>query len=154
MNNEAWPHRPPPDSGSEASLMSGGPATPADLTALRRRLREAVTSGLAPACSDDDLERLLLAFEELTSNALRHGRPPVRVAVTPTRVGWLLDVSDAAADRPPTPDLGRDPAEGGLGLQLVARLAAVHGWQLDGDRKRVWAHLICAAAGADDRVAG
>jgi len=135
--------------------MWAGPATLADLATLRRRLRAAVTSGSAPTFSDDDdLERLLLAFEELASNALRHGRPPVRVAVTPTPTGWLLDVSDAATDRPPTPDLERDPAYGGLGLRLVARLAAAHGWQLDGERKRVWAQLICTAAGRHDRVAG
>ena len=33
-------------------------------------------------------------------------------------------------------------------------LAAAHGWQLDGDRKRVWAQLMCTAAGPNDRVAG
>jgi signal transduction histidine kinase len=135
--------------------MWAGPATLADLTALRRRLRAAVAAGSAPHCSDDaDIERLLLAFEELASNALRHGRAPVRVAVIPTGAGWLLDISDAATDRPPSPAVGRDPAAGGLGLQLVARLAGAHGWQLDGDRKHVWAHLICTAPGADDGVAG
>jgi two-component sensor histidine kinase len=155
MSKETWPHRPLPSSGTDASPMWAGPATLADLATLRRRLRAAVTSGSAPTCSDDDdLERLLLAFEELASNALRHGRPPVRVAVTPTPTGWLLDVSDAATDRPPTPDPERDPAHGGLGLRLVARLSAAHGWQLDGDRKRVWAQLMCTAAGPHDRVAG
>jgi signal transduction histidine kinase len=156
MSEAPWPHRPPPDTGSAASTVWAGPATPADVTALRKRLRTAVAEGLAPACDtgDDDRARLLLAFEELTSNALRHGRPPVRVAVTPTATGWLLDVSDAATDRPPMPAVGRDPADGGLGLHLIARLAAAVGWLIEGDRKRVWAQLVCMADGRTDGVAG
>ena len=156
MSEAPWPHRPPPDPGSAVSTVWAEPATPADITALRKRLRRAVAEELAPAChnGDDDLDRLLLAFEELTSNALRHGRPPVRVAVTPTDTGWLLDVSDAATDRPPTPAMGRDPADGGLGLHLVARLATAAGWLVEGDRKRVWAQLMCAADGNTDGVAG
>jgi signal transduction histidine kinase len=153
MSETSWPPRPVPDRDSAAPTMSAEPATLPDLSTLRRRLRAEVAGGLAPACADDDdLERLLLTFEELVSNALRHGRPPVQVAVTPTDVGWLLDVSDAASDRPPAPAVGRDPAQGGLGLHMVARLAAAYGWQVEGDRKRVWAHLICAA-GPDEGVA-
>ncbi|MET0764527.1 MAG: ATP-binding protein [Blastococcus sp.] len=154
MSETPWPPRPVPDRDAAAPTMWAGPATLADLSTLRRRLRAEVAKGLAPACADDDdLERLLLTFEELTSNALRHGRPPVQVAVTPTDTGWLLDVSDAASDRPPAPAVGRDPAQGGLGLHLVARLAAAYGWHVEGDRKRVWAHLICTATGPNEGVA-
>jgi len=110
---------------------------------------------LAPAYTDDDdIERLLLAFDELTSNALRHGSPPARVAVTATGNGWVIDVSDAATDRPPMAAGGRDPAGGGLGLYLVARLGAAHGWLVNDGRKHVWARLICAAQGPADGVAG
>ena len=146
MSDTQWLRRPLPDPGSNASTVWAGPATRADVTALRRRLRAAVAAGLAPAFSDDDdLERLLLAFEELVSNALRHGRPPARVSVTLTSAGWLLDVSDAATDRRPEVAVGRDPADGGLGLYLVARLCPAHGWQLADDRKHAWAHVICTA---------
>jgi two-component sensor histidine kinase len=60
--------------------------------------------------------------EELLSNALRHGRLPVTASVTAPRHGWLVAVSDNATDRPPAHGLDRDPAHGGMGLSLVARL--------------------------------
>jgi hypothetical protein len=65
----------------------------------------------------------------------------VRAAVTAFDGCWLLEVSDAAADRPPTPAQGRDAAQGGLGLPLVARISGAHGWQITGDRKNVWARV-------------
>jgi hypothetical protein len=55
--------------------------------------------------------------------------------------GWLLDVSDRAPEIMPTPAVDRDPAQGGLGLHLVARLSVAHGWYVDGGRKHVWACL-------------
>jgi hypothetical protein len=49
----------------------------------------------------------------------------------------LLEVSDAAGDRPPSPAIGRDPACGGRGLHLVADVCDAHGWDADGHRKLV-----------------
>jgi signal transduction histidine kinase len=114
------------------------PVTLADLTAHRRQLATVLREAPGPP-GNEGAERLLLAFEELVSNALRHGRAPVRAAVTAYGGCWLVEVSDAAADRPPTPAQGRDAAQGGLGLPLVAQICAGHGWQIDGDRKNVWA---------------
>jgi two-component sensor histidine kinase len=94
-----------------------------------------------------DVDRLLLTFEELGSNALRHGRLPVQVTVTSTGTGWVLDVADAAGDRPPTPAIGRDAAEGGLGLYLIARITSGHGWDVIDGRKHVWACIEFARAG-------
>lgn len=103
--------------------------------------------GQTPAGADeDDVERLLLAFEELASNGLRHGGAPVRAAVTRTADGWLIDVTDAVADRVPTPAVDRDPAHGGLGLYLVARLGAAHGWWRQPDHKHVWARIRAGGA--------
>jgi two-component sensor histidine kinase len=64
---------------------------------------------LAIGAGADAVEAVLLAFEELASNGLRHGRPPVHVTVTAAGAGWLLEVSDAAGDRPPTPTVGGTP---------------------------------------------
>jgi two-component sensor histidine kinase len=143
--NVHWEQRPPPDVVQGASWR-GAPSTAAELTALRAQLHAALRDGpLALGASADAVEAVLLAFEELASNGLRHGRPPVHVTVTAAGAGWLLEVSDAAADRPPTPAVGRDPVHGGLGLHLVARLCTAHGWILQNGRKHVWAHVAPTA---------
>src|SRR3954468_7844948 len=137
MITTQWPQRPPEPVTDLSVWWEGAPRAAADLTRLRREVQAAV--GRRP--DDDDLERLLLIFEELASNGLRHGRPPVRVLLATIPTGWLLDVSDAAADRPPVPARGRDAAAGGMGLPLVARLAAPPGWTVHGGRKHVWARI-------------
>jgi two-component sensor histidine kinase len=141
VSGTLWGPRPQPAPGRGAvALGDWRLGAPSDVTAFRTRLRDEVLARRRGARGDDDaLERLLLAFEELTSNGLRHGRPPVQVAVTATETGWLIDVTDAAPDRPPTPAVGRDAAEGGLGLYLVARLCSAYGWTVQQGRKHVWA---------------
>ncbi|WP_169063822.1 ATP-binding protein [Geodermatophilus dictyosporus] len=91
-----------------------------------------------------DVDGLLLVYEELTSNGLRHGRSPVHVRVTATGGGWLVDVIDAAVEQPPATAGDRDPADGGLGLPLVARLCRAHGWTVEDGRKHVWARVQAA----------
>jgi hypothetical protein len=61
--------------------------------------------------------------------------------VRPLAGAWLVEVRDGAPDTPPTPAVGRDPSEGGLGLYLVAELATDHGWYVTGRTKHVWAVL-------------
>ena len=68
-------------------------------------------------------------FEELASNALRHGGGDVRALVVAGPSGWLLDLSDEAPERPPVPAVDRDPALGGMGLHLVAQLSTDYGWE-------------------------
>jgi two-component sensor histidine kinase len=116
----------------------------ADLTRLRRELHDEVGLPYGQDADAEGIDRLLLIFEELASNGLRHGRPPVRVLLATVPTGWLLDISDAAADRPPALAHGRDAAAGGMGLPLVARLSAAHGWTVRGDRKHVWARIDVA----------
>jgi hypothetical protein len=142
MNEQCWTRRPPPQPGpAVSSVWHAEPVTLTELAALRRQLRTAVSTDRAAAVEDDCIEWLLLAFEELTSNGVRHGRPPVQVDLTASDAGWLLDVSDAAPQDPPIPAVGRDPGAGGMGLFLVARTSAAHGWAVSGDRKHVWAQL-------------
>ncbi len=138
MSDPRWRVEPPPH--LPAAFFGGAVTTAADITLLRSRLhRELIRRGLPADADEDDVERLLLAFEELTSNGLRHGRLPVRVHVSQSDSGWLIDVTDAAPDHAPTPALDRDPARGGLGLHLVARLSAAYGGWAHLDRKHVWA---------------
>lgn len=144
MSARLWGHRPPPTAGPGAAVAWAWELrTAADVTAARTELREEVS----PAAADDDVQRLLLSFEELASNGMRHGDAPVRARVVTTPAGWLIDVSDTAVQRPPAPAIGRDAADGGLGLYLVARLAAAHGWSVRGARKHVWAQVDRAPAG-------
>src|SRR3954467_2710391 len=104
------------------------PVTPADLTAHRKQLAAALHDRARPPGADEGaVERLLPVFEELVSNALRHGHAPVRAEVTTFDQFWLIDVTDAAADRPPTPAVGRAAAHGGLGLYLVAHRCGAPG---------------------------
>jgi anti-sigma regulatory factor (Ser/Thr protein kinase) len=123
------------------------PRTPADVTALRHELQDAVRRARVPTGLDDEaVARLLLAVEELASNGIRHGHPPVGVRVVAAPDGWLVDVTDAAAAEPPTPAIGRDPAHGGLGLHLIAGLSAAHGWAVAFGRKHVWACIRAVTA--------
>ena len=141
MGRLAWPSRPPlPDGRGE--VWRWNLDTVAQLPAARSGLRSLL------GCTDrpDDAEnifgeRLVLAFDELASNALRHGECPVVATVIAGSGGWLLDVSDRARESLPEPAIDRDPAHGGMGLHLVARMAVAHGWYVDGASKHVWACL-------------
>ncbi|SFF03613.1 ATP-binding protein [Blastococcus tunisiensis] len=86
-------------------------------------------------------DQLVLAFDEMASNALRHGGGDVRATVQLTPDAYLIEVSDRAAGAPPSPAVGRDPSEGGLGLYLIAEMATAHGWYVRDGAKHVWALL-------------
>jgi anti-sigma regulatory factor (Ser/Thr protein kinase) len=148
MGRSAWPLRPLPDGRGEVwrwHLDALG-----ELPGARSGLRHHL--GTLGFPRDDDgtsAEQLVLAFDELASNALRHGERPVVATVIAGCGGWLLDVSDRAQDVMPTPAVDRDPAQGGLGLHLVARLSVAHGWYVDDGAKHVWA---CLPATLGDRA--
>jgi anti-sigma regulatory factor (Ser/Thr protein kinase) len=158
----------PPASGYEGEAMAGEtvpepahaawpsapvPSVPGDVwhwqleamhtvSRVRSDLRARIAHPSVSAASTDDArDGLLLVFEELASNALRHGGGDVRALVVAGPNGWLLDLSDEAPDRPPVPAVDRDPALGGMGLHLVAQLSTDYGWEGRPGRKHVWARL-------------
>lgn len=94
-----------------------------------------------PPLDGDPLEDAVVALDELMSNAIRHGRAPVAVEICACRHGTLVLVSDRAAEAPPRPTSTRDPAQGGMGLGIVARASTASGWFSRGDVKVVWAVL-------------
>ena len=112
-----------------------------ELAQLRARLRATLTG--SPTVEHPEREhwseRLVLIADELTSNALRHGGPPVATALSRRAGRWLVAVSDSSTDTPPAPAEGRDPGLGGFGLYLVADLSATYGWSLGPGSKSVWA---------------
>lgn len=140
MARLAWPVRPLPDGRGEVWRwdLGGLDQLPAVRAALRDRLGDV---GFRKDGGYGAGEQLILAFDELASNAIRHGESPVVATVVAGSGGWLLDVSDRAHEAMPAPAVDRDPAQGGMGLHLVARLAVAHGWYVDGGAKHVWACL-------------
>lgn len=113
-----------------------------DASRVRMDLRARLAHpSLASRSTEDAREGLLLVFEELSSNALRHGGGAVRAVITANAAGWLIVLSDEAPDRPPRPAVDRDPALGGMGLPMVAQLSLAYGWAAEGGHKHVWASL-------------
>ncbi len=104
-------------------------------------VRAEVRAHLAEPQLSDLRDRLVLALDEMASNALRHGGGRVRAMVRPLSDAWLIEVRDGAPRTPPTPAVGRDPSDGGLGLYLIAELATDHGWYVTAEAKHVWAVL-------------
>lgn len=143
MTTESWPHAPVPGSGGTGREWQV--SSPAQLHHLRADLRDHLRSC---ACDQDGAEpvseRILMIVDELASNGLRHGRPPVTAKVIPMLDSWLIVITDLCTERLPRLAVGRDRALGGMGLQLVADLTSARGWTLaDGD-KQVWALLPTA----------
>jgi anti-sigma regulatory factor (Ser/Thr protein kinase) len=97
---------------------------PTDLVALRADLLAALTgAGLAEQPAND----LLFAAAEVTTNALRHGRPPVRIRLWSTGRQTVCTVTDAGPgfDDPLAgylPAHGADLSRGGMGLWLARQL--------------------------------
>lgn len=144
----SWPKRTLPDGRGEVWRwdLRALAELPAARAGMRARLGSA---GLPPAEGDESGEQLVMAFDELASNALRHGESPVVATVVAGSRGWLLDVSDRAPEAMPSPAVDRDPAQGGMGLHLVARLSLAHGWYVDDGTKHVWACLPSELVGRE-----
>jgi len=143
----AWPASPaPPATGGWCWTLS----RVRELAAVRAELRDHLASGGpgATPVADDHVDRLVLAFDELASNALRHGGGEVRAAVRTSGGNWLIEVRDGDPTRAPAPAVGRDPGLGGLGLYLIADVAVEHGWQVRDGHKCVWALIPRETAGS------
>lgn len=113
-----------------------------ELPRVRADLRRAVSGAAPHGRRDTDVrDQLVLALDEMTSNALRHGSSPVVATVHMSEEACLVEVCDGSPGAPPTPAVDRDPSEGGLGLYLIAELATDHGWYVRNGVKYVWALL-------------
>jgi signal transduction histidine kinase len=82
-----------------------------DASRVRMDLRARLAHpSLASRSTEDAREGLLLVFEELSSNALRHGGGSVVALIVALPTGWLIVLTDGAPDNPPQPAVDRDPA--------------------------------------------
>lgn len=133
-----WPSASPPEAaaGLHWQLTEVG-----ELPRVRAELRRHVTRATPDPIDPDLLDELILALDEMASNALRHGGGAVEAAVRPAGDSYLVEVSDSATTAPPAPAVGRDPSEGGLGLYLIAEMSTLHGWYVRNGCKHVWALL-------------
>jgi anti-sigma regulatory factor (Ser/Thr protein kinase) len=91
-------------------------------------LRHAVTGALAPLrAQPEQAEDFLLAVDEMTSNAIRHGAPPVslRLWIADDRVVCAIGDGGPGWDDPFAgygPAHGEDLSRGGMGLWLARQL--------------------------------
>ena len=102
MGQEPWPHVPVPSIAGD--VWHWQLEAMHVVSRVRSDLRARIAHpSVASASTEDARDGLLLVFEELASNALRHGGGDVRALVVAGPGGWLLDLSDEAPDRPPVP---------------------------------------------------
>ena len=98
-----------------------------DLRGLRRDLAARAAEARLPAGSESALEDFLLAVDEMTTNALRHGRPPVDLRLWVDERRLVCTVTDRGAGLQ-DPFIGYGPAHGddlslgGMGLWLARQL--------------------------------
>ena len=71
-----------------------------------------------------------------------------QVSAVRTARGVLPDVGDGDPRNGPEPAVGRDPALGGTGLRMVARLTLDRGRVVADDREHVWSD--CPLAGGHE----
>jgi anti-sigma regulatory factor (Ser/Thr protein kinase) len=98
-----------------------------DLRGLRRDLAAGAAEVQLPDGTEPALEDFLLAVDEMTTNALRHGRPPVDLRLWAGRERLVCIVTDRGAGLE-DPFIGYGPAHGddlslgGMGLWLARQL--------------------------------
>jgi anti-sigma regulatory factor (Ser/Thr protein kinase) len=109
-----------------------------------RAARAFVAEVLGPGHPCGDVAALLVS--ELFSNSLRHsgsGAPGETVTVAVNTVNGVIrvEVTDRSGPGVPEPRPAGSDAEGGRGLQLVARLSVRWGWRRRGGRTVTWFEL-------------
>ncbi len=87
------------------------------------------------------VDNAVLVVSELLTNAIIHGRPPIRLSLAERVEVLRLEVNDAGDGRPAL-DPGRANGAGGLGLQIVDTLAARWGVENHAPGKAVWVELM------------
>jgi len=113
-----------------------------DLRGLRRDLAVQAAEASLPPGSEPALEDFLLAVDEMTTNALRHGRPPVDLRLWADSHRLVCTVTDHGSGLQ-DPFIGYGPAHGedlslgGMGLWLARQLCDHVDITVTGDGVRV-----------------
>ena len=107
-----------------------------------RAARQLVVESLRQWAIDDRASNAALDIaNELMSNAVQHGRPPIAVRVELDRIAGTVTVVVSDGSTAPARPLPYRAglSERGLGLRIVAQLSASWGQRPDSDGKSVWA---------------
>ncbi|MEV7553159.1 ATP-binding protein [Amycolatopsis sp. NPDC089917] len=94
----------------------------------------------------DTISDVVMVVDELSSNALRHGKAPYLVRLRRSADGVRVEVEDGASGTPARP--GPPTGTGGHGLTLVSLSTTAWGQTARPDGKTVWAEF--GAGDADD----
>ncbi|WP_435842523.1 SpoIIE family protein phosphatase [Streptomyces laurentii] len=117
------------------------PDDPAEVS----RVRNAAAERLADWGLEEIGFTAELVLSELITNAIRYGRPPVRVRLIHDRV-LICEVSDGSSTSPHLRHAA-DTDEGGRGLFLVAQFAERWGTRYARRGKTIWAELPVSPGG-------
>ncbi|MFI8962980.1 SpoIIE family protein phosphatase [Streptomyces sp. NPDC053493] len=124
------------------------PSDPSAVAPVRAAAAERIASwGLEDAAFTAEL-----VLSELITNAIRYGRPPVRVRLVYDRV-LICEVSDGSSTSPHLRH-ATDTDEGGRGLFLVAQFAQRWGTRYARRGKTIWAELPTSPNGPSVDLAG
>jgi anti-sigma regulatory factor (Ser/Thr protein kinase) len=113
------------------------PAKPSSCSQARRLVEEAVTTWRLPDELGDDAA---LVVTELVSNGADHAKGPLRLTVSRTETGVLIEVFDRSAELPTLRPVEPDSARG-RGMIIVNALSSRWGVTPSDDGKTVWAEL-------------
>lgn len=107
-----------------------------------RAARAVIVESLRQWSIDDRAANAVLDIaNELMSNAVQHGRPPIAVRVELDRINGTVTVVVSDGSTAPARPLPYRAglSERGLGLRLVSQLSTSWGQRADGEGKSVWA---------------
>ena len=104
---------------------------------------------LSIRCSRDTQDDALLLTSELITNAVRHARGPIRLAVYCTAQALRIAVSDAGPQELVLPEARDELATGGRGLHILQSIADTWGVQSRAEPpgKTVWFDLFLTSDG-------
>ena len=112
------------------------------------RARRLITAQLAAWRINGEASAMtVLLVSELVTNAMRHGRDPIRMLAGTTPSGLRVEVYDGNGDVFPAIRDLRPDAPGGRGLRLVDALADRWGAVAAADGKCVWFEIDAAEQG-------
>lgn len=137
------PETRPPRAG-ETVLNAAAPWDAGGIARARAQVREGLGTLDLPG---DLIRHAELVASELVTNAVRHGAPPLGLAVVAVGSGIRIEVRDASP-LPPVPlTVAHPAADGGRGLGIVDAVSARWGHYREGAGKCVWSELDSALTG-------